>query len=186
MPEGDQLQDWYARHIVAIVFQILSLLSSSIIIVSFVVLKNRRSPFHFEILFLNIADFVWTSSHFINHVDALMHNRVTHNKVSNINLCYQKKYVIKISKIFALTLVQMACDAMGLFTHLGIGWELCWLVAISIHSALVIRSAKLAQMWEPSRRLMIIVSVCGWGIPIIWWLVLGIPLNAYGSTGRIN
>ena len=80
-PEGDELLDWYPRHVVAMTFQTFSLIGSLIIISSFFILKDRRSPFHFEILFLNIADFVWTSSHFINHAEALAHNHVTHNTV---------------------------------------------------------------------------------------------------------
>lgn len=80
-PVGSQQLDWYPRHIVAMSFQILSLLGSSVIIISFFMLKNRRSPFHFEILFLNIADFVWTTSHFINHAEAIAHGHVTDNKV---------------------------------------------------------------------------------------------------------
>ena len=72
---------------------------------------------------------------------------------------------------------------MGMFTHLGIGWELCWLMSISIHSALVIRAAAKGKRWEPSKRLMISAAVFGWGFPIVWWLIVGVSLDAYASTG---
>lgn len=85
-PAGDTLLDWWPRHIVAMVTQIFSLMGSGTIVASFFILKNRRSPFHYEVLFLNIADMVWTSSHFINHLEAIIHNHVTNSEVSR--LCF--------------------------------------------------------------------------------------------------
>ena len=82
--DGTQLIDWYPRHIVAMVFQCLSLIGSCTIILSFFVIKQRRSPFRYQILFLNIGDVVWTTSHFINHIDAVANKRVTDNKVRGL------------------------------------------------------------------------------------------------------
>ena len=82
VPKGSELIDWYPRHIVAIVFQILSLTGSLSIIISFFLLKQRKSPFRFQILFLNIADVVWVTSHLINHIEAMYNDRVTENKVN--------------------------------------------------------------------------------------------------------
>ena len=87
MPEGPELVDWYARHVVAMIFQILSIAGSSLIILSFVYLKSRRSAFHYQVLCLNVADIIWTTSHFINHAQSLAYKKVIPNGVSPVISC---------------------------------------------------------------------------------------------------
>jgi hypothetical protein len=61
---GNTLVDWYARHITAMSFQVLSLIGNGIIIASFFLFKKRRSPFHFQVLFLSILP-----HHYVRHRD---------------------------------------------------------------------------------------------------------------------
>jgi len=150
---------WHAMHKTAIVAQCFSLLGSATIIISFAVLKSRRKIYNYQILFINIADFFWVFWHFTNHIDALNNGHVTDNK--------------------------RFCTAMGMFTHLGIGWELMWLMSVASYSAYLIHrvSRQTPSLWKPPRNVKIGVSLVCWGFPILWWLIIGVSTNSYESTG---
>jgi hypothetical protein len=58
-----------------------------------------------------------------------------------------------------------------------------WLIVIAIHSALSIKYGAKGIQYYPSYRTMICVTVFAWGFPIVWWGVIGLSIDAYGSTG---
>lgn len=81
--------------------------------------------YNYEVLFINIADLFWVfwykphkwkkreksniaCRHFTNHIDAAVNGHVTDN--------------------------QKFCTTMGMFTHLGIGWELSILTIVTLGS----------------------------------------------------
>jgi len=115
--------------------------------------------YNYQILFINIADFFWVFWHLTNHIEALSHGHVTDNK--------------------------RFCTALGAFTHMGIGWELMWLMCVASYSAFLIYrvSRPTPAMWKPPRNLKIAVCILCWGFPILWWLVIGISTNSYATTG---
>jgi hypothetical protein len=79
--------------------------------------------------------------------------------------------------------VQKTCTTFGMFLHLGLGWEIYWLSVLAIHSYIVVREGSLGRVYKPSRKLIRGVTIVGWGAPIIWYTVIGLSVNAYGSTG---
>jgi len=157
--DDQPLPYWYAMHITAIVAQCFSLLGSATIIISFIFLKTRRKIYNYQILFLNIADFFWVFWHFTNHIDALSNGHVTNN------LSF--------------------CTAMGMFTHLGIGWELMWLMCVASYSAVLIYHVNQSSplYWSPTKKMQIIVTAVCWGFPVVWWLIIGVSTKSYASTG---
>eukprot|EP00026_Physarum_polycephalum_P011215 Phypoly_transcript_11422.p1 GENE.Phypoly_transcript_11422~~Phypoly_transcript_11422.p1 ORF type:complete len:380 (+),score=38.01 Phypoly_transcript_11422:73-1212(+) len=159
MAEDKPLPYWHSMHQTAIVTQVISLLGSATIIISFIVLKSRRNMYNYQILFINIADFFWVFWHLTNHIEALVHGHVTNNK--------------------------HFCTALGAFTHMGIGWELMWLMCVASYSAFLIYrvSRPTPSMWKPPQKLKIAVFCICWGFPMIWWLVMGISTDGYASTG---
>jgi hypothetical protein len=73
---------------------------------------------------------------------------------------------------------------MGMFTHLGIGWELSWLMVIAAHSAVAVHLASdKAKMYYPSRTTKITATALAFGIPTVWWVVVALSMDAYASTG---
>jgi len=134
-------------------------LGSATIIGSFFYFKNRRKLYNYLLLYLNIADFFWVFWHFTNHIDAVSNGHVTYNK--------------------------MFCTAMGMFTHLGIGWELMWLMTIATYSAIVMYRLQDGNLstWRPSDKTKKIVFCVCWGFPLIWWVIFGVSTDSYVSTG---
>lgn len=71
---------------------------------------------------------------------------------------------------------------MGMFTHLGIGWDLCWLIVISIYTVLLVWHGERGKMFTPTYRTKITVACVAWLLPIIWWTVIGLSVDAYDNS----
>jgi len=159
--DDQPLPYWHAMHTTAIACQCFSLLGSAIIIISFFVFTKRRRLYNYLLLNVNIADFFWVFWHFTNHIDALTNGHVTTNT--------------------------RFCTAMGMFTHLGIGWELCWLTTVAVYSAYSVYRIQNGHLssttFQPDDRTKYIVSGFCWGAPIVWWVGLGVSTDSYKSTG---
>lgn len=65
----------------------------------------------------------------------------------------------------------------------GLGWELSWLIALALYTAVVVHRASNGKVWKPSKKLQIIVASICWTAPVIWWTVIGLAVDAYDSTG---
>jgi hypothetical protein len=71
---------------------------------------------------------------------------------------------------------------MGMFTHLGIGWELCWMIVIGMYTALLIYYGSKGVAYKPSSRTKILTCSIAWGFPILWWTVIGLSVDAYDNS----
>lgn len=71
---------------------------------------------------------------------------------------------------------------MGMFTHLGIGWELCWMIVIALYTATLVHHAGTGHVYHPPRRVRITTTVLAWGFPILWWTIIGLSVDAYDNA----
>ena len=71
---------------------------------------------------------------------------------------------------------------MGMFTHLGIGWELCWLIVIALYTVQLVRHGREGHHFKPTKRQMYAVCAICWSFPIIWWTIFGLAVNAYDNS----
>jgi len=154
-PLGSTLPQWVPRHATAMVMQIISMFCSSFVLVLFIRRKTKHI-FHWHVFFLCVSDLIWTISHFINHLEAVIQDHVTNNKA--------------------------ACSAMAFFTHYGLGSEMGWLISLAVYTLIIVYYATQGRKWKPPKWLKITVPIVVFGGPLIWWGVIGLSLDAYRSA----
>jgi hypothetical protein len=104
---------------------------------------------------VDIADIIWVTTHMTDHATALHYGHV----------------------------VEKTCKTFGMFLHLGVGWELYWLSVIAVHSYLLVKEGSLGHRYKPSKKVIQVVAISGWIGPILWYTLIGMSVNAYGSSG---
>jgi len=64
-----------------------------------------------------------------------------------------------------------------------LGWELSWLIALALYTAIVVYRASNGKIWKPGKKLKIAVAFLCWMAPVLWWTVFALAVDAYDSTG---